>query len=499
LFAAVLVLGGYFCAPALAQKSSDTLRISWRDAIPNVDPYYNQQHTGLVLAQHVWDTLVYNDPATLQIKPLLALSWRMADPTTIDFTLRPGVTFHNGDPFGADDVVYTINTVIADPTVSVPTNFLYLAGAEKLGPLQVRVRLRQVFPAALAYLAMTLPIWPKAYREAQGAAGYAKAPVGTGPYRVTALDPLHAIDLQRYDGYFGGPKGMPAIRNLAIRDVADAAAEVADLKAGRADWIWDVSAAEFESINATPGLAAVRAESMRIAYLSLDAAGRTGAGNPLTQAGVRQAIAAAIDRRAMARTLVQGGARVLDAPCYPTQFGCDQAAAVRVAYDPARARQLLAGAGYPGGFATELVTYTVADWASAVQGYLKAVGIDLRVTQLPLGEAVARNNAGTTPMFLGTWGSYSINDVSAVLPFFFGGGADDYARDPRIEDLVARAGATADPDLRRSLYGQAIQLITGQADWLPLFTTVSVYGFSRTLSFRPYPDEIPRFYLAHWN
>jgi peptide/nickel transport system substrate-binding protein len=499
VFAALLFLGAGLAGPALAQKPADTLRIEWRDAIPNVDPYYNELRTGLVLAHHVWDTLVFSDPETFQIKPQLALSWSSPDPTTIDFTLRPGVTFQNGDPFTADDVVYTINTVIADPHVAVPSNFLYLAGAEKLGPLLVRVKLRQAFPAALSYIATTLPIWPQAYRERVGPAAFSQAPIGTGPYRIDRLLGLTGIDLQRYDGYFAGPKGIPAIAHLAIREVADGDTEVADLKAGRADWIRDVTAAQFDAINATAGLAALRSESMRFAYLSLDAAGRSGAGNPLTRETVREAIAAAIDRRAMVRDLVQGGARVLDAPCYPTQFGCDQAAAVRMAYDPARAKQLLADAGYPKGFATELVTYATPPWGAAVRDYLKAVGIDVTLTQLPLGAAIARAADGSAPLFMGTWGSYSINDVSAVLPFFFGGGDNDYTRDPAVQELVAAAGMTGDTDRRRGFYSKVIRLVTGQVDWLPLFTTVSVYGISRALWFRPYPDDIPRFYMAHWN
>src|SRR3981081_4638156 len=99
-------------APALAQKSADTLRITWRDAIPNVDPYYNSQRTGMVVAFQAFDCLVYRDPLTMEIKPALATSWKQVDATTIDFTLREGVTFQNGDPFTADDVVYTIHTVI---------------------------------------------------------------------------------------------------------------------------------------------------------------------------------------------------------------------------------------------------------------------------------------------------------------------------------------------------------------------------------------------------
>jgi peptide/nickel transport system substrate-binding protein len=493
----VATIGGQ--PAALAQKSADTLRVTWRDAIHDVDPYYNQLRTGLVLAHQSWDTLIDRDPDTFLLKPLLAASWHMVDDTTIDFELRRGVTFHNGDPFTADDVVYTIETVLADPNVAVPSNFAWLAGAEKLDDAHVRVKLKRVFPAALEYIAMTLPIWPHAYRARIGAAAYAQAPVGTGPYRITRIDGTSEIDLERFDGYFGGPKGKPAIRNLVIREVADTAGEVADLLEGRTDWIWNFSPDQFAAIDRVPALHALRAESMRVAYLSLDAAGRTGAGNPLTDPRVRQAIAYAIDRTAMARQLVQGASRVLDAPCYPTQFGCDASAATRYEYDPAKARQLLAAAGYGDGFATELVSYTLPQWGSAVQAYLKAVGITLRVSQLGADAAVQRALDGQTPMFLGSWGSYSINDVSAILPVFFGGGPNDYARDPELERLVDRGGATIDPDKRRIAYSAFIRRETAAADWLPLFTSVTNYATTRQLAFKPSPDEIPRFFLCSWN
>src|SRR3982074_2974751 len=111
LLAACMTLAMAMAAPALAQKSADTLRITWRDAIPDVDPYYNSQRTGMVVAFLAFDCLVYRDPVSMEIKPALATSWKQVDATTIDFTLREGVTFQNGDPFSADEVGYTINTV----------------------------------------------------------------------------------------------------------------------------------------------------------------------------------------------------------------------------------------------------------------------------------------------------------------------------------------------------------------------------------------------------
>ena len=492
------VLGVMAGPPAFAQKSANTLRISWRDAILNVDPYYNQLRTGLVLAHQAWDTLVYRDPETFQIKPLLAISWKQTNDTTWEFELRRGVTFHDGSPFTADDVVYTINTVLSDPLIAVPTNYAYLAGAEKIDDFHVRITLKRIFPAALEYLAMTLPIWPKTYRERLGPEEYSKAPVGTGPYRISKIDGVSEIDLDRNDTYFDGPKGHPAIAKIVIHEVADAAAEIADILAGRADWIWQLNPDQFETINSVPTLQAIRAESMRIGYLSLDAAGRTGPDNPLTKLKVRQALAHAIDRVTIARQLVQGGSRVLDAACYPTQFGCDQAVATRYEYDPAVAKKLLAEAGYPNGFDTELVSYVLPQYSNAIQTYLKAVGINARITQLQVGPAVQRTLAGESPIAAGSWGSYSINDVSAILPVFFDGGGNDYSRDPEVQRLVQSGGATTDPDERRKDYSAALRRISDQMYWLPLQTYVTTYALSRALNFKPFPDELPRFFLSSW-
>ncbi len=496
---ASLLLAAALAGPAQAQKSADTLRVTWRSQVTNVDPYYNPLRNGLVLALHVWDGLLYRDPETFQIKGLLASEWHWADDRTLEFTLRPGVTFQNGDRLTADDVVYTIDTVIADKTISVPSNYQFLAGAEKIDDLHVRVKLARVFPAAIEYIAMVLPIWPKAYRERVGAEAFSRAPIGSGPYRIAKLEGSNEIVLQRYEDYFkDSPKGRPAIATIDIHQDPVPGRDLADLLNGRADWIWQFTPDLSDTINRVPSLQAVRSESMRFGYISLDAAGRTGAGNPLTNLKVRQAIFYAIDRGAMARNFMQGGSRVLDTPCFPSQFGCDASAARRYPYDPEHARALLAEAGYPNGFDTDLVTYELPQLAHAMQDYLKAVGINARLKLMQTAEEVARARAGLNPLDAGDWGSFSINDVSAVLPYFFGGGDLDYARDPEVEALVQAGGSTIDTDERRLKYSNAIRLITERALWLPLYTYSITYGFTRELNFRPSQDEIPRFYLASW-
>ena len=105
ILAAALLGAG--AVPATAQKSADTLRIVMRDALPNIDPFFNNLRTGVVMHHQGWDALVYRNPDTFKLEPLLATEWKLPDPTTIEFTLRPGVKFHDGSPFTADDVVYT--------------------------------------------------------------------------------------------------------------------------------------------------------------------------------------------------------------------------------------------------------------------------------------------------------------------------------------------------------------------------------------------------------
>src|SRR5205823_2273189 len=126
------------------QKSADTMRIVFRDAVTNVDPYYNQLRTGLVIGHQAWDMLIYRDPDTFAPKPLLATEWKIVDDTTIEFTLRQGVTFQNGDKFSADDVVYTLNLVSApDSKISTPSNANWIEIAEKIDDFKVRVKLRR--------------------------------------------------------------------------------------------------------------------------------------------------------------------------------------------------------------------------------------------------------------------------------------------------------------------------------------------------------------------
>ena len=207
-----------------------------------------------------------------------------------------------------------------------------------------------------------------------------------------------------------------------------------ELLAQKVDWIWNLNPDQMANVDKIPFLQTTRKESMRVGYMQIDAAGRTGRNNPLTKLKVRQAIFHAIDRQTIADKLVTGGSRVPPAPCFPSQFGCDADAAVKYDYDPAKAKALLAEAGYPNGFETELVSYILPQWEASIQSYLGAVGIKARLTHVQVAAGIQRSQKGENPLYLGSWGSYSVNDVAAFLP--------QYLR-ARQRGLCARSDAEA--------------------------------------------------------
>jgi peptide/nickel transport system substrate-binding protein len=502
LAAAAMILGGTVAAtPAAAQKSADTLRVFWRDQVANIDPYYNSQRTGLIVAHHAWDGLVFRDPNGYVIKPLLAKSWKQLDDTTIEFALQTDAKFHNGDPVTSADVVYTIK-VATDPKsgIFVPSNYTWIAGAEAIDEHTVRIKTKAAFPAALQYYAFVTPIYPSAYRERVGRDGYNKQPIGAGPYRITKVDGVAEIDMERFEDYYPeSSKGRPAIKNIVIKQVNDATTELTGLLSGQADWIWQYNPDQFDNIARMPNVTAMRQESFRIEFIDIESVPRNGKPSPLHDARVRRAVAYALDRKTFAEKLIQGGSRVPDAPCYFTQFGCDQAAAVHYEYDPAKARALLAEAGYPNGFDTELVNgNALTSWTGAIQGYLAAVGIRAKVTTLQGVAAQTLSERGDAPLNMGNWGSYSVNDVSAILPYFFTGTSDDQAQDPQVKADLVLAGSVSDPEVRKAAYTRAIRRITEQAYMIPIATFTTTYGLSKQLNFQTYADEMPRFFWASW-
>ncbi|MDW6003906.1 ABC transporter substrate-binding protein [Vibrio mangrovi] len=485
---------------ALAGKFDDTLVYASNSWPENISPYHNNLREGVILGHLAWDTLVYRDPDSGKYLPMLATDWTWKDDTHLVFNLRQGVRFQNGDPLTADDVAFTFNYVLT-PESKVVTlqNVNWIRQVRKLDQYTVEFELKKPFPAALEYLAGPLPVYPEKYFKKVGLAGFDKAPIGTGPYKIVKVISGQEVDLERNVDYFSdSPIGQPKIKKLKFVLIPDQDTRLAQLMTGQVDWIWRVPSDQAEQLKSMPNISVLSSETMRVGYLSLNSRGTDREDSPFKKLKVREAVNYALDRKVLADQLVRGGSRPLYTPCFPEQFGCEDDAAVKYPYNPEKARSLLAEAGYPYGFSTDIYAYRDRDYAEAVIGYLHQIGIQAKLHYMTYAALRDELRAGHVPMSFQTWGSYSINDASAIISIYFKGGADDQDRDTQVKQWLETADNSVDPKVRQDYYQKAIHQITQEAYWAPMFSYTSNYAFTSDLNFKAYPDELPRFWEASW-
>ncbi len=501
LFLALFVLTALVLtfSPAVAGKKDNTLNFAWGKELETMDRYYNTAREGMIVSRLICDDLIYRDPITYEYRPLLAKSFKWIDNLTMEFELREGITFHNGEKFDADDVVYTLNFVSnPDNKVLVQRNVKWIKNVEKLGPYKLRIHLKKPFPAALEYLAGNLPIYPNEYYEKVGPKGFGLKPVGTGPYEVTETEQGKRIVFSRNKNYFKeSPKGQPSIDKLVQRTIPEITSMVAELMTGGLDWIYMVPKDQAEKLEKVPGIKVIRAETMRIAFIQMDATGRSGQDTPFKDVRVRKAIGHAIDREAIAKNLVGGQSRVVHAACYPTQFGCTDEV-MKYEFNPEKARKLLAEAGYPKGFEVDFYGYRDRPYGEAMVGFLRDVGIKANLKWLKYSALRDKTKGDKVAFVMNTWGSYGVNDISNITGQHFRFEYNDLARDQQVTDWLEEGDNSIDTNHRKDVYTKALQRIADEAYWLPLFTYVANYVFSEDLDFTPQPDAVPRFFLSKW-
>ncbi len=492
-----------FLQPAVAGKKDDTLNIAFSKELESLDRYFNTAREGIVVSRHAYDNLLYRDPVTYEYKGLLAKSVKWASDTELDITLRQGVKFHNGETMTAEDVVYTLNFA-ADPANKVKTQRYsdWIDHVEKTGDYAVKIILKKPFPAAFEFLSGANPIYPKGYYSKVGTKGFGVKPIGTGPYKIVEVIPGKKIVMVKNEDYFkDSPKGQPTIGKIVWRTLPEINTQMAELMTGALDWIYLVPPDQAEKLAKVPTLTVTPAETMRIGYIQFDAVNRSGKehgmDNPFQNLKVRQAVNHAINRESIAKNLIGGQSRAVYAACFPSQFGCEQDVK-KYEYNPEKAKVLLAEAGYPNGFKTTLYGYRNRPFAEAMIGDLAAVGIKAKLMMMKYSALREKARAGKVQMQFLTWGSYSINDVSAITSHFFEFEADDLAMDPKVRDLLVEADTSIDTAKRKALYSDALKRIADQAYWCPMFTYVSNNCYSKDLDFTPYSDAVPRFFQASW-
>ena len=496
--AATILAATAFTTPVLAQKAANTVRFAYDQAPESVDPFFNNVRIGVIIGANVWDTLVYRDPNTNEYKGQLAKSWKQVDDKTIEFELREGVKFHNGEEFDADDVVYTLN-FISKPENKVVTqgNVNWIEKAEKLDKYKVRLTTKEVFPAAIEYLAGPVVIHPNEYYEKVGPKGQNEKPVGSGPYKVSNYVPGKSITLELNKDYFkDSPKPQPKIGKIDIRFIPDRQTQMAEMLSGGGDLIMHVPKDQADQLKTVPTLQVVSGETMRIVFMQMNIQDGTPA-PALKDERVRKAIIHAIDREAMVKNIVGDGSRVINTICFPSQFGCTDEGATRYNYDPAKAKALLAEAGVKD-LTLDIVAYRERNQTEALIGYLQAVGIktNLRFLQYAaMREQIATNKAMLTHQ---TWGSFSVNDVSAATPNYFAFRSEDVTRDPEVRDLLNKGNNSVDPAVRKEAYKGALKIIADKAYATPLYSLPVYYVANKDLNFKAYPDELVRFWEMGW-
>lgn len=495
-----------FVGPATAGKPDDTLVVAFQRAIDNLDRLYTVRREMLILAQLTDDGLFYVDPDTLDYVPLAAKSYRYADDTTLDVTVRNGVTFHDGSPLTADDVVYTYRWLLNKKALTRQGRRIarWLRRVEKTGPMTVRFRLEYPYPLALRDMAVSVPLRRKGtyHPDADGKSDSGTqrpALNGLGPYKVTAFEPGKNVAVERFEGYYkDSPKGRPAIRRIVIRTIPDWGTQQAELITGGVDWMYDIPADVARNIGKTPRATRLNGPSMRIFWINMDAAGHTGEDNPMTRLDVRRAINHAINRKSIVENIVRGTSRVIHAACHPAQFGCYQDVR-KYEYDPEKAKALLRKAGYPNGFTFEFWAYRQRQVAEAVMADLAKVGITARLRYVKAGTLGLARRSREVQSYFASWGSGSTADTSMIAgQHWVLKSSRNLSGDEAVEKAVLAAERTFEPKKRQAAFRAALTRIAEQAYWAPLYAGTLDYLVGPKVDFTPPKDGLPRLFLVKW-
>lgn len=488
-----------FSSATWAGKTDDTLNAAFSLEVTTLDNYKETGREGLVIARLLYDNLLYKDFSSGEIVPALAESFEFVDDTTIEFHLRQGVTFHNGDELTADDVVYTLNLVSSEEygaRYQVAVDWIDLA--EKLGDYQIRLHMKAPYPLALEMLAGNLPIYPRTYYEEAGPEGMGVRPVGTGPYRLVEMTPGTRFVMTRFeDHYADSPKGRPAIENVIVRVLPEPNTQYAEMMNGQLDWIWKIPPDEARNLGRGDRIEIKSTPIMRVAYINLNPNHNNGE-SPIADLRVRQAIHHAINREAIKNAFVGEASRLIHTACNPIQFGCTDDVP-KYEYDPDKARALLSEAGYPDGFSMEMVfSGTPRPQVEAIASDLSQVGIRITLNEQQWASATNLWREGRAAMNMGNWGSYGIGDIGLITSHYFGNTDENHVKDPEVIEWLRVGDTSVDPRVREDNYAMALRRISEGAYWVPLWTFNVIYAVNNDLDFDLDPDEFARFFNASW-
>ena len=419
------------------------------------------------------DALVKPMPGN-PLAPCLAESWSAsADGLTYEFVLRKGVRFHNGDPVTAEDVKFSFERYKGAAAKLLKEK---VAAVEIVDPQRVRFRFKRPWPDFMTFYGTPATgagwIVPKKYVEKVGDDGFKKAPVGAGPYKFLSFRPGVELILEANDQYW---RRTPSVKTLVFRGVPEESTRLAMLKRGEADVSYVFQGPLAEELKRTPGL------TLKPFYLPLPFwlvfTEQWDPKSPWHDRRVRLAANLAIDRQAInqAETL---GLSKLTASIIPQSFEGYWPAPL-YPYDPQRAKQLLAEAGYPKGFDAGTISADLvfASTAEAVINYFRAVGI--RVTLRPLERAAFFKQYQEKRLkHIIQSGSAAFGNAATRLDAFVASsGPFTYGTYPDIEGLIREQGAELDRGRREAVLHRIQQLMHEKVMFAPLMEPAILGGY----------------------
>ncbi|GIW11613.1 MAG: ABC transporter substrate-binding protein [Dehalococcoidia bacterium] len=475
-------------APALPTPAplADTVVVGYPTTLPTFDPHVTVAQTGAFAFQGIFDQLLRFD-ASGALVPSLATAWRQLDERTVEFTLREGVRFHTGEGFDARVAQWNIERVLNPETRSIFRSTLAtIAQVEAPTPTLLRVRATEPDPLLLRRLLIVRMIPPRYLAEVGAPAFGAGRPSGTGPYRVREYFPNERVVLEAFDSW----RGRPKTPTVVLQFNPDRTPLAAGLRTGEVDAVFNLTIDQVVQFKGM-GFTVTEGVFPGAWYLELN----TIATPPFREKRVRQALTYAIDRETIANRLFQGFVKPAAQMVSPAGFGYDPDLKPWP-YDPAKARQLLAEAGYPGGGFKVKASLTAGGrpFVEAVAGMWKEVGVELELELLDLSVFTERFNSGPVG---DVWVARSFDgDVRDADAAYQNVGtvaqrpeARSTWRNEQFATLYARQRRETDPQRRLALLREMIRLVYEEAPVLPVYYQDLTWVVSpKVRGFQPYPD-----------
>ncbi len=406
--------------------------------------------------------------------PSLAESWSVSpDGLVYEFVLRKGIRFHNGEPVTADDAKFSFERYRG---VSAKILKEKVAAVEAPDPGRLRFRLKQPWPDFMTFYATPATganwIVPRKYVEKVGEDGFKKAPVGAGPYRFVSSTPGVELVLEAVDGYW---RKTPSVKRLVFKSVPDASTRLVMLKAGDADVAYVLSGELAGDVRRTPGLTLRPTPFTSTHWLLF--ADQWDPKSPWHDRRVRLAATLAVDRQAINQAESLGFSKITGS-IIPTSFEFYWQPPAHP-FDPARAKQLLAEAGYPGGFdAGDLWCDTsVCSFAEAALNYFQAAGIRTKLRPLERAAMLSAFREKKLKNLVFTISGISGNAATRIEAFAASTGVYAYGAYPDIDGLFREQAGERDPKKREAILQRIQQLIHDKVMFLPIWQLSLLTGY----------------------